>query len=187
MLHEIAFFLKQALRAPGDIGAVLPSGRALGELVAQGLGPASGLVVEIGPGTGSLTRGLLAAGVPEENLVLVELNGAFCDHLSERFPKARVINTAAQEIPAFEIRDISNIISGLPLLNFPAGMQLEIVAAVFEALTPNGRLVQFTYGSRPPITPEVLQKLNLGWSRRGKVWANIPPANVYEFYRNPSH
>ncbi len=187
MLAEISFFISQAIRSPGNIGAVAPSGRALGHSIAKGIGPHSGPVVEIGPGTGSLTRGLLAAGVPEENLILVEVNPDFCAHLAKKFPKARIINSGAQNMHAFGLKNISHIISGLPLLNFPQDLQASIARAAFHILAPKGRLVQFTYGPRPPIHPDILNDLGIRWTRRGKVWANLPPASVYEFYRDTAH
>ena len=165
----------------------MPSGSALGRLMAAGLGSDSGPVVEIGPGTGSLTRALVNAGVPEENLTLIEMDAQVCALLCRRFPKARIVNAPAQEMPALGLSNIGTVISGLPLLNFPHSLQQEIISAVFQVLAPGGRLVQFTYGPRPPIAPEVRDALRLGWQRRGKVWANLPPASVYEFHRAAPH
>ncbi len=183
MAKNIALFLKQALSNPASVGAVAPSGKALGRLMARGLGPDSGQVVEIGPGTGSLTRAIVAAGVPQENLTLVELNEAFCHTLARRYPRVRIIHGGAQEMGAHGIRDAAAVISGLPMLNFPAELQHDILSAVFDALAPTGKLIQFTYGPRPPISPEVMRNLELGWHMRGRVWANLPPATVYEFHR----
>ncbi len=183
MAKNIALFLKQALNNPASVGAVAPSGKALGRMMARGLGPDSGPVVEIGPGTGSLTRAIVAAGVPQENLTLVELNEAFCHLLARRYPRARIIHGGAQEMGAHGIRNAAVVISGLPLLNFPSGLQHEILSAVFDALAPGCKLVQFTYGRKPPISPQVMQNLELTWHLRGRVWANFPPASVYEFRR----
>ncbi len=183
MPRTIALFLRQALSNPAKVGAVAPSGRALGRLMARDLGPDSGPVIEIGPGTGSLTRAIIAAGVPQENLTLVELNEAFCHALGRRYPRARIIHGGAQEMGAHGIAGAESVISGLPLLNFPPALQHDILSAVLEVLRPGGKLIQFTYGPRPPVSPEVMHSLDLGWKMRGRVWANLPPATVYEFHR----
>jgi len=192
MLHEIALFLRHAVASPANIGAVVPSSRELGDLVARGLGPDTGRVIEIGPGTGSLTKGMLRAGVREQDLTLVELNPSFCTHLRRKFPRARVINAGAEDIGAqdmdgLESGHISHVISGLPLLNFPASLQSSILEAAFSQLAPDGKFVQFTYGFQPPIDAAVRATMDLGWHMRGRVWANLPPASVYEFYRNAPH
>jgi len=183
MLRDVFLFAGRAIGSPGRVGAVMPSGRGLARLMAAGLGPDSGPVVEIGPGTGSLTQGLLDAGVPETDLILIEMDREFCARLTARFPGARVVNAPAQAMPALGLPAITTVISGLPLLNFPPALQHQIVRAVFQGLAPNGRLVQFTYGRHPPVAPEVRDDLDLRWRRRGKVWANLPPATVYEFHR----
>ena len=45
-----------------------------------------GPIVEIGPGTGPVTEALIARGVPQERLVLVEFNPDFIELLRKRFP-----------------------------------------------------------------------------------------------------
>ncbi len=187
MLHEIALFLRHAVKSPANIGAVVPSSRDLGDMIARGLDETSGTVVEIGPGTGSLTRGLRRAGVPEENLVLVELNAGFCTHLRRKFPRARVVNAGAEQLRDLNIGPTAHVVSGLPLLNFPPSLQRSILGAAFAVLAPGGTFAQFTYGTRPPIDAGLIEALDLGWRLRGRVWANIPPARVYEFYRNSPH
>jgi len=181
MLHSLTLFARQALKNPRNIGALTPSGRALGRFMARGLGAQSGTVVEIGSGTGSLTRGLVSAGVPQENLVLVEMNEAFCAHLQAAYPRARIIHGPAQSLPDHDIGPVECVISGLPMLNFPTPLQIDILSAVFKSLQPSGQMVQFTYGLKPPLAPKAMEALNLDWHLRGRVLANVPPASVYEF------
>jgi len=181
MLLSLSIFAKQVIQNPTRVGAAAPSGRQLARLMAQGLGPDSGQIVEIGPGTGSLTRGILAAGVPEDNLVLVEINPEFCQILSDRFPRARVVCAQAQDLPNFNLTPCDRAISGLPLLNFSITQQTDILKSVFSILRSGAALVQFTYGPRAPIAPIVLAALDLDCSYRGRAWRNLPPAGVYEF------
>ncbi|MFQ5437766.1 MAG: class I SAM-dependent methyltransferase, partial [Paracoccaceae bacterium] len=123
-------------------------------------------------------------GVPEENLVLVDMNEVFCKALTRRYGKARVVHGPAQDLPGLGLGALECVVSGLPMLNFPASLQKDILGAVFAVLGSGGKLVQFTYGARPPVERELLQAMHLEWRLRGRVWRNLPPANVYEFFRH---
>ena len=69
-LADSARFLKSLIAAPRLTGAVAPSGRALARAMAAAAGPPPhGLIVELGPGTGPVTRSLIEAGVARERLV----------------------------------------------------------------------------------------------------------------------
>jgi phosphatidylethanolamine/phosphatidyl-N-methylethanolamine N-methyltransferase len=59
----------------------------------------------------------------------------------------------------------------------------KILNAAFAILAPRGHYVQFTYGPRPPLTPETVESLGLKVNKGHKVWANLPPATVYRFRR----
>ena len=91
------FFLKQYLRNPFGTGGVAPSGRQLAKLMVAKLAPQpSEIIVELGPGTGSFTRELLAQGVEPANLILVEFNKAFVKFLKKEFPNLRIVEGAAK-------------------------------------------------------------------------------------------
>ena len=86
-----SLFLREFLRAPLRTGAQQPSSRALAAAMAAEIDPAAdGPVVELGPGTGVVTRALLDRGIPEDRLILIELNPSFADHVRRMFPQATV-------------------------------------------------------------------------------------------------
>jgi phosphatidylethanolamine/phosphatidyl-N-methylethanolamine N-methyltransferase len=178
---DLSLFLRQTLRNPAGVGAVAPSSRALARCMAKGVNADGSHVIEIGSGTGRITRAILEAGVSPEHLSLFEMNPAFCQALRSRFPGVAVHNQMAQQMTALDLNDVSTVISGLPLLNMPLPVQDEIVSSVFNTLRKGGTLVQFTYGPRPPIIDTVREKLGLSHKIRGKIWANLPPATVYVF------
>src|SRR5271163_2108119 len=90
-----ALFLKRWLRRPLAIGAVVPSGRLLAQAMAQATKAAlegrTGHVVELGAGTGEVTKALLAAGIAPERLVLIERDPELAIFLRRRFPGPRII------------------------------------------------------------------------------------------------
>src|SRR6202034_3222333 len=91
-LRDEVRFLKMWIESPRLTGAVSPSGRFLARAMARAVGPIDdGMVIELGPGTGPVTKALIEEGVPREQLVLVEYEAAFCRLLGERFPGVRVL------------------------------------------------------------------------------------------------
>ena len=182
-MNDLALFRRKLLRNPRQISAVAPSSRYLAAAMAEGLGPETGRVVEFGPGTGRLTRGLLAAGVSPQYLSLFELDREFVDHLRLAFPSVAVHHLGADR--AAEVIDpgVGAVVSGLPLLSMPVPIREAIVNAAFQILAPDAPLIQFTYGPTPPLPSETIQRLGLRVEAGRKVWANLPPARVYRFYR----
>jgi phosphatidylethanolamine/phosphatidyl-N-methylethanolamine N-methyltransferase len=78
------------------------------------------------------------------------------------------------------------MVSGLPLLSMPLGLQRDILCGSFDRLDPGGRYVQFTYGPKPPVARPLREELDLDWTVSRKIWWNMPPARVYRFFRkNP--
>ena len=148
-----------------------------------GLGPQSGRVVEFGPGTGRFTEAILARGVPPGNLTLLELDEEFVAHLRQKFPGVTVHCAGAETADALVAPGVQTVVSGLPLLSMPEPLREGIVAAAFRVLGPRGTYVQFTYGPRPPLPPELIENLGLRVNRGHKIWANLPPARVYRFRR----
>jgi phosphatidylethanolamine/phosphatidyl-N-methylethanolamine N-methyltransferase len=185
-----AVFLKRWLRRPLGMGSVTPSSQALGRAMAQaaleGL-PPDHVVIELGAGTGSITRALLAAGLPERLLVPVELDAELHARLGRTFPSLRLLNGDAAKLPALlaghGIAPVGAVVSSLPLLAMPAHVVEAIAAAIVAVLPPNGALVQFTYGPTTPIPPELMRHLKLEASRGRRIWSNLPPAVVWRFVK----
>ena len=185
MANEAYLFLRQLLAKPGQVSAISPSSRWLARAMASGLGPHTGRVVEFGPGTGQLTRGILAAGVAAADLTLFEMNPDFVDHLRAEFPGVTVHLGAAQIAVNHVAPGVGAVISGLPLLSMPVPVSQAILQAAHDILAPQGVYVQFTYGPRPPVPPALLDRVGFFAEAGPKVWANLPPARVYYFRKKP--
>ena len=142
------------------------------------------LVVELGPGTGSVTRALLATGVPEERLVLVERDRYLHEWLKEQFPGANVLLSDARQLdellPAGQAGRVSTVVSSLPLNSLPRNERDEIVRVAFRVLSGNGSLVQYSYGVPSPLPCEAL---GLTGQRVAFAAANLPPATVWRYSR----
>ncbi len=128
MLADYRLFFKQFRRNFRTTGAILPSSQALCRSLARYVGDGAGpkRILEVGPGTGAVTRHIIRAMGPEDHLDLVELNEQFVACLRQRFveeplfasvaPRAEVIHRPVEELPTDRPYDL--IVSGLPLNNF---------------------------------------------------------------------
>ena len=187
---ELALFLRRWLAHPLRIGAIAPSAPALARAMAEAARTEltdGNLVVELGPGTGSVTRALVAAGVPEERLVLVERDRHLHAWLEGQFPTANVLLSDARQLdeilPAGQAGRVSTVVSSLPLNSLPRSERDEIVRAAFRVLSDDGSLVQYTYGVPSPLPCEAL---GLTGRRVAFAAANLPPATVWRFSRAPA-
>ena len=173
---------------PLHVGAIIPSGRALAELITSEISPATGPVIELGAGMGVFTRALLARGVAEEKLALIDDRDDFVRRLTFRFPL-----TQLHHMDATRLRDVElfggaagAVISGLPLLSMPPKKVIAILEGAFGHLRADGAFYQFTYGPLCPVRRTVLDRLGLKATRIGRTVANVPPAAVYRIRRRPT-
>lgn len=183
MTSATPLFLRQLLRNPRRVSAIAPSSPYLARAMAETLGPDSGRVVEFGPGTGSLTRAILARGVRPADLTLFELDETFVAALRRTFPGVIVCHAPADSAPDSIAPGVGAVISGLPLLSMPYDVSRAILSAAFAVLAPGAPFIQFTYGSRPSVPDRIIAELGLTVRQRAHVWLNLPPARVHHFTR----
>lgn len=176
-------FLKTWLKRPMRTGAIAPSSSDLARLITREIVPDGGPVIELGPGTGAFTRYILARGLPEDHLILVENCPDFTVLLGQRFPKARLLKMDVTRMrmrkDPWKDMQAQAVISGLPMLTMGLRAQWNVVGACMQSLRVGAALYQFTYLTRCPIAPEILARLNLRAERVGSALFNLPPASVY--------
>jgi len=186
-------FFREWLKAPLTTAAVSPSSQELAAEMLRELPVAPRRVVELGGGTGVFTEALLKRGIPPEHLLVFELNDTLHQHLQQRFPRTPIVCADARNIVAVlreqgfaEPGGVDAIISGLGLLSMNAELQRDILKPAFEALAPDGRFIQFTYGPTNPVKTPVMRQLGLHARRAGFTLRNLPPASVYVLTRSVS-
>ena len=165
------------------MGAITTSAKSLARAMARASVEArcgKGPVVELGPGTGSITRALLEHGIADEEFVLIERDQEMCGWLECRFPRANVVEGEAASIGAVVNERVaaapSVVVSSLPLRNMMVEERDAIVRASFEVLPRDGALVQFTYARHPAIS---CARLGVACRRVGFAALNVPPAGVW--------
>lgn len=181
----LAQFVRGWVEDPLAVGAVAPSGRRLAALMTRDIA-ADARVIELGPGTGSFTRAILARGVDPGRLALVELSASFAAELKQRLPGVTVVCGDAS-LPHPRLESFSGttdvVISGLPLMLFSRAEKAALLERSFELLGASGVFYQFTYGGRCPVSRAQLSALGLESVRAGLALFNLPPAFVYRITR----
>lgn len=177
---SLLLFALETLKSPRAIGAICPSSDTLAQQVVRHL-PSNlpGQVVELGAGTGAITRALLQHGVPPGKLIVVEQSGVLAKQLRRRFPQITVAQGDAAHLGRYlESKPVCAVVSGLPLRSLPRATVRTIMSSVEDALAPGGMFIQFTYNLRAPIAevPRHFSKV-----ASNIVWRNIPPARVDVF------
>ncbi len=185
MLRDEANFFRSLVARPRLTGAVAPSGRALARAMAAAVGDdAHGFVIELGPGTGPVTRALIERGIARERLILVEYDPRFCRMLAQRFGPVVVVCGDAYDLQrtleGFAGQPIAAVVSSLPLLNQPPHCREELIDDAFALMGPDGRFVQFTYGFLSPIPREFCARRYSAHSS-APIWRNLPPARVWTY------
>ncbi|TCT01276.1 hypothetical protein B1808_01150 [Pseudofulvimonas gallinarii] len=179
-------FFRQWLRRPLSIAAISPSSRFLARRIIEALPAGTRRVIELGPGTGAFTRAMLEHGIAGNDLLALEYNPELQSYLREQLPSIRVVLGDARDLPGNpEVRRfldegaVHAIVSGLGLLAMDRETQQAILAGAFELMGEDGAFVQFTYGPKVPVHPDVMAELGLQGERSGFTLRNLPPASVY--------
>ncbi len=186
-------FFRQWLRHPLSTAAISPSGPHLARSMVSEIPPEARRVIELGAGTGSMTRAILARGIEPSDLLALELSPELCSYLEGAFSQVKVICADARRLPeeaaacGYAEGGLADaVISSLGLLSMPRALQHDILKAAFDCLNPGGRFIQFTYGPTCPVPRELLDALGLHALRGRTVLRNVPPATVFVFTRSRS-
>jgi phosphatidylethanolamine/phosphatidyl-N-methylethanolamine N-methyltransferase len=181
---ELRFF-KGWLDKPKAVGAIMPTSSITARRMASVIDPSSGLpVLELGPGTGVITRAILERGIPPENLYTIEYSEDFADFLKVTFPNVNVIQGDAFDLDrtlgAFSDLKFDAVVSGVPLLNFPVARRIAYIEGILDRL-PEGRpIVQLTYGPLSPVPP---RRGSYTVSHLDFVFRNVPPTQLWVYRR----
>ncbi len=186
-------FISQWLKNPRQTASVTPSSPELAAAMLAQLPPNTTRVIELGGGTGALTRALVDHGIAGRKLLVLELNKELHMHLRLQFPDEVLVHGDAAELPQLAASSgflgagpADAIVSGLGLLAMGREQATLILRCAFECLRPDGRFIQFTYGPMSPISDGLLGSLGLNMRRGEFVLRNVPPATVWVYQRNQS-
>lgn len=183
---EMRFF-RTLIDEPRAVGALLPTGPAMAAKMASVVRPESPLrVLELGPGTGVITKAVLARGLAPAKLVCVEFSPEFAGLMRARYAGVKVIEGDAFDLDRTlgESRGetFDCVVSALPLLNFPAASRIGLIADLLDRIPAGRPVIQFSYGPKPPVPA---QPGRYTVTRHAVVLRNVPPAQIW-LYRKPA-
>lgn len=171
------------IRTWGTTGAIAPSGRALARRMVAHVDPLSTEpVLELGPGTGVVTKALIERGVAPERIIAVEFNPEFCALLSQRCPGIRIVQGDAYDLErtlaGVHSGPFAAAVSSLPLLLRPPEDRIALIRDVLRRLVHGGALAQFSYSPKPPVPPS---PADFRLDGSGLIMMNMPPARVWTY------
>ena len=200
MPSDFGVFFRQFRENFESTGAIAPSGRYLGRALSRFVDKTDRprRILEVGPGTGAVTKEILLKLQPQDQLDLVELNDEFVARLREKLAndplyrqhadRINIIHDMVQAVPGEQVYDL--IVSGLPLNNFQTDVIQSILGTFQRLLVPGGTLSFFEYmfframrsvrpGRMKDVSAILQPWLQQHEFRRDWVWINMPSAWVH--------
>jgi phosphatidylethanolamine/phosphatidyl-N-methylethanolamine N-methyltransferase len=178
---ELRFF-KGWMKNPKNVGSIIPTSDHMAKRMASVIELSSGLpVLELGPGTGVITRAILQRGILPDQLYSVEYSAEFAKKLRHDFEGVNIVEGNAFDLETTlgdaKVTKFDCVISALPLLSFPKAMRVSLIRDLLERI-PDGRpIVQFSYG---PLSP-VPQIPGVTVRHLEFIFRNVPPAQIWTY------
>ncbi len=184
-VDEEVRFIKGLIDGPKAVGAIAPTSSITARRMASVIDPTlGGPILELGPGTGVITRAILERGVEPSRLTSIEYSRDFYERLVVDFPGVNFIHG-----DAFQIHDTLSgqqgvqfdaIVSGVPLLNVSTRQRIKYVDELLDLVRPGGAIVQISYGAVSPVPPG---KGNYTVEPLDWIVRNLPPARLWVYRR----
>ncbi|SDR66373.1 Phospholipid N-methyltransferase [Polaribacter sp. KT25b] len=175
-------FLKEAVKNIKTLGTVTPSSRFLSKRMLREINFSNAdVIVELGPGTGAITKYILDNLSPKAILICFEINDNFYQQLHKlEHPQLIILKASAEkivdELKKLQIHQVNYIISSLPLTIIPDEISSEILERSFEVLEENGNFIQYQYSLSYFRKLKNVYKESISLEFEP---LNIPPAFIY--------
>lgn len=171
-------FLQRAVRRPDLVGAPAPTGAELARQIST-IVPPSGTVVELGAGTGALTRAVAARVTPAVRFVAIEIDPVLAEHVRRTQPGVEVLTGDAVELLPDRV---DAIVSSLPWTFVPGGQRRRMLDRVAGSLAPGGVFATIvTLTALPNRVRTLRTELDERFGEvvaTAPVWRNMPPARL---------
>lgn len=161
-------FLMQSVKHPRQLGTPFQSSKFLVDAVVREL--VGETIVELGAGTGPVTKGILDYLSTQGRLVSFEINPALFRHLKKiHDSRLTLVQDSAERLDEY-ISQFDCVVSGLPLTSLPNPVCYRILDQARKAR----RFIQYKYASSTRMLEEYFSKI-----RVKREWRNFPPAVIY--------
>jgi len=175
-------FARNFFKHPSMLGSIVPSSPFLvKDLMGQIDWDRARVLVEFGPGVGTITREVLKRMRSDAVMLVIELNPDFVDYLGHtiRDPRLRIVHGSAAHVCRIlaeqGLAPADYIISSLPYSLLREELRREIVSESRNALKAQGSLLVFQYNRF--LLPYL--KSSFSSVRQGFQPLNILPALIF--------
>ena len=187
MLADTALFFGLWLRKPLQIAAICPSGAPVAAAMARLIDPDwPGPVLELGAGTGTITRGLVAAGWPPGRIIACERESQLLEVLRREVRGIAAILGDATDLESqlrrLAVDRLAAVVSSLPIKWFPLEAQRAVLRPCFARLGRDGLFLQLTNAFSSPLP---IDDLGIAGWEAARVWRNVPPAQIWAYRPRP--
>jgi len=151
-MSDFTLFLSKFLKHGTAIASLAPSSRWLSRATVANIDwSRPNVVVELGAGTGPITRELAARAGDQTRLLVVERDPDFAEILRERYsgrPNLEVIEGDVRDLAGMladrGVAQVDHVVSGLPVPSFTKDLQRSLFQNVRDVLKPDGTYNQIT-------------------------------------------
>lgn len=180
-------FIKAFLRNPKQVGNFIQSSQFLADKLIEPIEfDDVKCIVELGAGTGIVTKRLLD-NMPEDcTLLCFEIDHTLAKQLKADFddPRLKVIQDSAENMARYlkkhDYSEADYIISGLPLVTLPKNTTSNILNEIRHCLKEDGKYMQLQYSL---ISKKRLKRIFPRLSIYFTI-LNVPPAFVYVAHKS---
>ncbi len=185
-MNENIEFLQAFIKNPLKVGAIAPSSPELAKKMLEGIKPAENRVVlELGVGTGAITKYLQNILPDEKSYLGIELDRDLVKSLRTNYPKLKIVRGNATE--TFSIHQktglgkVGFVICCLPFVSLPNEVGEKILLEIDKFMKQGCmfRTFQYAHGYYMPsaIKLREFMRKRYGKAKRSQlIVKNVPPA-----------
>lgn len=185
-MKENIQFLQAFLKNPLKVGSIAPSSPELAQKMVEDIRPRNNSVVlELGVGTGAITKFLQEITLDEESYLGIELDKTLVKSLNEKFPDLKIIRGNACNLAAIhkktKLGKVGYIISCLPFVSIPNDVGEKILSEIDKFMEQGCvfRTFQYAHGYYFPSAIKLREHMRERYGKSEKsslIVKNMPPA-----------
>jgi phospholipid N-methyltransferase len=175
-------FARNFFKNPRMLGSVIPSSRFLvNQLLRNVDWEKARVIVEIGPGVGTISREILKRMRPDATLLVFEINDDFVKHLRQNFgdTRMRILHRSGADVAdvlrELRLGNADYIFAGIPFSIMPEDARMAVLRNSYEALPMGGVMMIYQFSGKVRAD---LEKL-FGRVHRLFEPRNVLPAQVF--------
>jgi len=179
---QALLFARNFLKHPRMLGSVIPSSRFLiNGLLKQVDWSRARVVVEYGPGVGTITAEVLKRLPRDGTMIVFETNADFVEYLRASMPDPRLhivhgsAENVGEELTRLGLEGADYVISGIPFSTMPPQVRQNILRATVDSLRTGDKFLVYQFS--PAVSPHLSELFSD--VKKGFEPLNILPAWLF--------